>query len=313
MTRVARTWVAIAAVFVLTAAFGGPQPGPLSGPHPGWPAGALAKAGPLSVPGQSAPPGRIISLVPAVTEMLFAIGAGEAVAGVSTYDRFPPEVASRPRVGALVDPDFERMLSLRPDLVIVYGTQDDLIARLERARVPVFRYVHAALADIPQTILRLGERVGRTAEARAVVDRIARDLDAVRTTAASRATRPRVALIFDREPGTLRGMYASGGVGFLHDLLEVAGATNVFADVKRQSLQLSTELLLARQPEVIVEIFPEANWNDARAERERSVWSALSALPAVRTGRIHLIADDRIAVPGPRVAESARLLAQVLR
>ena len=265
-----------------------------------------------SVP-QTPAPGRIISLVPAVTEMLFAIGAGEAVIGVSTYDRFPPEVAALPRVGALVDPDVERILSLRPDLVVVYGTQDDLIAQLERAHVPVFRYVHAQLADISRTILRLGERVGRSTEAAATVARIARELEAVRELAARRSHRPRTALMFDREPGALRGMYASGGVGFLHDLLEIAGAENVFADVKRQSLQVSTELLLARQPDVIFEIFPEGGWSETRAARERSVWGALSALPAVRTGRVHLIADDRLAVPGPRVAQSARLLAEALR
>ena len=76
---------------------------------------------------------RIISLVPAVTEMLFAMDAGDAVIGVSSYETFPPEALSRPKVGALVDPDFERILTLRPDLVIVYDSQGDLIGRLERA------------------------------------------------------------------------------------------------------------------------------------------------------------------------------------
>jgi ABC-type Fe3+-hydroxamate transport system substrate-binding protein len=79
---------------------------------------------------------RIISLVPAVTEMLFAIGAGDAVVGVSSYDHYPPAVETKTRVGALVDPDFERILSLKPDLVIVYGTQNDLVARLGRPVCP---------------------------------------------------------------------------------------------------------------------------------------------------------------------------------
>jgi iron complex transport system substrate-binding protein len=256
-------------------------------------------------------PRRVISLVPAVTEMLFAIGAGDAVVGVSTYDRFPPEVASRPRVGALVDPDFERILSLRPDLVIVYGTQDELMARLARAKIPVFRYVHAGLADVTKTLIAVGERVGRAEQARAAARQIERDLDDVRRRVAGRA-RPATAIIFDREPGALRGMFASGGIGFLHDLLDVAGGRNVFADVQRQSLQASTELLLARRPEVIVELFPQAGWSGTRAAREREVWAALSALPAVQANRVHLLADDRLAVPGPRVAESARVLAQVL-
>ena len=260
---------------------------------------------------QTAGPQRIVSLVPAVTEMLFAIGAGDAVVGVSSFDRFPPEVASRPKVGALVDPDFERILSLRPDLVIVYGTQLDLVARLERARVPMFRYVHAELADVTDTIIRVGDRVGRRMEAQGVVDGIVTDLEVIRQRVAGRA-RPGTAILFDREPGALRGIFASGAVGFLHDLLEIAGGRNVFADVKRQSLQVSTETLLARRPDVIVELHPEAEWSEARAVRERNAWSALAALPAVRAGRVHMLVDDRIAVPGPRVAQSARLLADVL-
>src|SRR5688572_22497973 len=84
------------------------------------------------------PARRVVSLVSAVTEMLFAIGAGDAVVGVSNYDTFPPEVTTRPKVGALVDPDFERILTLRPDLVVVYGSQDDLMRRLERAAIPFY-------------------------------------------------------------------------------------------------------------------------------------------------------------------------------
>jgi iron complex transport system substrate-binding protein len=143
------------------------------------------------------------------------------------------------------------------------------------------------------------------------VDRIGRELEAVRERVRGRV-RPRTALVFEREPGVLRGMYASGGIGFMHDLLELAGGTNVFADVKRQSLQLSAETLLARQPDMIIELHPAAGWSAAIASRERDVWKALGSLPAVRTGRVHLLADDRLAVPGPRVAESAAILADVL-
>ena len=106
-------------------------------------------------------PARIISLVPAVSEMLFAIGAGPQVVAVSSFDDYPPEVLKLPRVGALLDPDLERILSLRPDLVIVYESQADLRRQLERASIPMFVYKHAALADVTVTIRQLGTRVGR--------------------------------------------------------------------------------------------------------------------------------------------------------
>src|SRR5580765_8885571 len=94
---------------------------------------------------QTARPERIVSLVPAVTEMIYAMGDGARVAAVSTYDSFPAEVARLPKVGGLLDPDVERVISLKPDLVIVYDTQTDLKRQLERAHLPIFPYVHRGL------------------------------------------------------------------------------------------------------------------------------------------------------------------------
>ena len=106
------------------------------------------------------PPARIVSLVPATTEMLFAVGAGDRVVGVGSFDRFPPEVERIQRVGALLDPDVERILALRPDLVVVYRSQTDLLAQLARAQIPPFVYAHAGLADVTATLRELGARVG---------------------------------------------------------------------------------------------------------------------------------------------------------
>jgi iron complex transport system substrate-binding protein len=252
-----------------------------------------------------------VSLVPAVTEMLFAMGAGGDVVGVSSYDAFPPEAAALPKVGALVDPDFERILSLRPDLVILYGSQDELVARLDRVNIPAFRYRHAGLADVLTTVRDVGTRVGRADAAHALARRIESDIEAIRRATAGERP-PLTLLIFGRENGTLRGIYASAGVGFLHDMLIAAGGRDVLGDVARESLQMSVEVLLARAPEVIVEVHPSGGWTPERLARERAVWAGLPALPAVRTGRIHILSDDRLLIPGPRVAAAVRLLAETL-
>ena len=258
-----------------------------------------------------AQPRRIISVIPAVTEMLFAISAGDQVVGVSSYDTYPAAVASRERVGALLDPNVERILALKPDLVVVYGTQQELIARLDRAGIPRFEYQHAGLADITITIRKLGERVGRAPEADRLASAIERDIADIRTRVSGRP-RPKTALLFGREAGSLRSMYASAGVGFLHDMLEAAGGMDAFADVKKQSLQVSAETMLASAPEVIIEVHASAGWTSQKIERERSVWKALPSLPAVRTGRIYILADDLMSIPGPRVAEAIRRLARAL-
>lgn len=254
---------------------------------------------------------RLISLVPAATEMLFAIGAGTDVVGVSSFDEYPAEVRSRTRVGALVDPDFERILTLRPTLVVAYGSQADLIARLERSRIPVFAYRQGGLADVTATMRELGRRVGRAAAADAAARDIEAQLAAVRRRVAP-LPRPKTMLVFSRETGTLRGMYVSGGVGFLHDLLVTAGGTNVFADVPRENIQASSEQVLARAPEAILELWPSRGWTAARAAQERDTWRQLPSIPAVRDSRVVLLADDKLTIPGPRVADVARILAEAL-
>jgi iron complex transport system substrate-binding protein len=243
--------------------------------------------------------------------MLFAIGAGDAVVGVSSFDRYPPEARTRPSVGGLIDPDFERILSLRPDLVIAYGTQADLLQRLGRARVPVFGYEHADLADITRTLRAIGERVGHKVQADRLAADIERRLADLRARTAT-GPRPRTMLIFEREPGTLRGMYASGSVGFLADMLAIAGGENAFADVHRQSLQVTAELVLARAPDVILELRSPPGAASDRSGRDRDVWRALTSVPAVRSNRIYTLTGEMMSIPGPRVVDATLAMAKAL-
>jgi iron complex transport system substrate-binding protein len=255
-------------------------------------------------------PQRVISVVPSVTEMLFAIGAGPRVVGVGSFDRHPPEVVNLPRVGGLLDPDLEAILALHPDLVIVYATQSNLKSQLERAGVPIFSYAHGGLTDITDTIRTLGSRLGVEDRARTVARGLEAKLQSIRARVGS-ARRPRTMIVFGREPGSLRNIYASGGIGFMQDMLTVAGGENVFADIKRESVQATTELILARAPDVIVEMKLEHVPENQRA-RERDVWKRLPALPAVGADRILILVGDDFVVPGPRVADATEKLARAL-
>jgi len=119
-------------------------------------------------------------------------------------------------------------------------------------------------------------------------------------------------VVFGREPASLRNIEASGGYGFLHDMLDVAGGVDVFGDIKRQSVQASTEMILARAPEVIVEL----RYGDVTSEiaaRQLDAWSALPSLPAVRNHRLHVLVGDEFVVPGPRVVDAIRRLVAVLQ
>jgi iron complex transport system substrate-binding protein len=256
-------------------------------------------------------PSRIVSLVPSVTETLFALGEGRRLVGVSSYDRFPPDVSKIQRVGGLVDPDVERILVLRPDLVVLYNTQTELMQRLDRTGISYFSYVHRALPDISVIVRAIGARIGVADRANALASEMDRSLAAIRQ-ATSRLPRPTTLLVFGRDPASLRNVYASGGYGFLHDMLEVAGGTNVFGDVKQESVQASTEQLLARRPEVIIELRYGDSLPTADVPKELLAWNILASLPAVRNHRIHALVGDEFVVPGPRVVEATRKLAHTL-
>ena len=266
----------------------------------------------LAVALLAAPPKRIVSLVPNVTEMVYAIGAGSRLVGVSSYDTYPPEVRALPKVGALVDPDVERILSLKPNLVILYASQADLAHQLARAGIDTYSYRHGGLAAVTATVRELGARLGDPAAANATAARIEGGIDDVRRRVAGRP-RPRTLLVFGRERLSLRGIYASGGTGFLHDMLTAAGGDNVFADVKTEAVQASTEQIIGRRPDVILEVravneaFPTGD-----REAERRVWNTVGSVPAVRDGRVTFLFDDRIVVPGPRIVEGTRELAKAL-
>ncbi len=260
---------------------------------------------------QSARPERIVSLVPAVTEMIYAMGDGARVAAVSTYDHFPADVARLPRVGGLLDPSVERILAIKPDMVIVYATQKELIERLDRAGIPYYNYQHKALPDIMTTIRALGARIGSASRADAVAAGMDRSLAEIRAKTAG-LPHPATLLVFERDPASLRNVYASGGYGFLHDMLEIAGGRNVFASVKQQAVQASTEMLIASKPEVIVELRYGDTLKNADLAAELRAWDTLASVPAVRSHRISALTGDEFVVPGPRVVDATRRLAEAL-
>lgn len=265
----------------------------------------------VGAPAAQAPPKRIISLVPALTEILFAIGAGPQVIAVSSFDDDPPEVLKLPRVGALLDPDTERILAMRPDLVLTYGSQTDLDTQLAAAGIKTFSYRHGGLADLAPTFRALGTVTGREEQAGRVIAEIEARLEAVRLRVAGRP-RPRTLLVMGREPQSLRHLDASGGIGFLHDLLTLAGGDNAFGDVKRQAVRASTEMLIARAPDVIIDLKYSRPLQADDLVKEREAWLPLASVPAVRNRRIHILVGDHLVVPGPRIARAAEELAQAI-
>ena len=243
--------------------------------------------------------------------MLFAVGAGPQVVGVSSYDDFPPETKALPRVGALLDPDAERILSLRPDLVVVYGSQTGLEGQFSRAGIRVYPYRHGGIDSILQAIGDLARLTGHPADG----DRVIRDVRSQLAAISMRVRgqrRPRTMVVMGRDGGALRGVYVSGGIGFLHELLDIAGGDDVFGDIKREGVQPSRETMIIRAPEVILELHPGDPPPADALQKERMAWNLLASVPAVRTGRVHLLYGGHLVAAGPRIGRAAEAFARVL-
>lgn len=276
------------------------------GGTPGEPAGSSARSR------AAAARPTVVSLVPAVTEMLFAIGAEPQVIGVGSFDSWPPEVRRLPRLGALLDPDVERILRLRPGVIVLHVSQRELRAQMERVGIRTFAHATGGLADVAKTMREVGSMVGRPAEAEAAAAAFEARLAEVRERAAGRPRR-RTLVVFGHEPGALRAIDASGGVGFLHDIVTLAGGENVFASERREAVRVSTEAIITAAPEVILDLrYGQETLAEAERARERAAWNALPSVPAVRSGRVHVLVGDRFVIPGPRLADAARDIAAAL-
>ena len=267
--------------------------------------------GPRKPAPQATAASRIVSLVPNVTEMLFAVGAGPQVVGVSSYDDFPPETKTLPRVGALLDPDTERILSLRPDLVVVYGSQTELEGQFTRAGIRVYPYRHGGVGSILQAIGDLARLTGHPADGDRVIREVRSQLDAT-TMRVRGQPRPRTMMVIGRDAGALRGVFVSGGIGFLHELLDIAGGDDVFGDIRREGMQPSNETMIVRAPEAILELHSGDQPSADVLQKERMVWNLLASVPAVRTGRVHLLYGGYLVAAGPRIGRAAEAFARVL-
>ncbi len=253
---------------------------------------------------------RLVCMSPAAVEIVFALGTGGRVVGVSQHTKWPPEALDRPECGAFINPNYERILALRPDLIITQGRAEDLKEFCDANGIDVAALALTDLESIFAETQRLGRLLEEEAGAEAVCASMRRRL--AKVSMQVRDARPvRVLLVVGREPGTLNDIYSVSGGTFLHDLIELAGGRNVAADLPSPYGIISKEAILGRAPEVIVELHGEGADEAARKEA-LGLWQGLPTLPAVRLGRVYVIEATYAMIPGPRVVQLAETLAELL-
>ena len=236
------------------------------------------------------------------------------MAGVSRHCHFPPEAATRPKVGTYVKPNVEAILALRPDLVIVQENSDRTSAQLERLKLNVLEVQHGDLERMLAGIQSIGDRCGVPARAVKLVSEIRSRLAVIR---GRTARRPRRSLVFvvGRSPGTLDNLTAVGRGSYLNELIEIAGGVNALAHTAMPYPKISLEALIGVNPDVLVDMGDMAETTGITEEHKRSVvamWSRHATLKAAANKRVFAVASDIFVVPGPRVAEAAEAFEKML-
>jgi iron complex transport system substrate-binding protein len=258
----------------------------------------------VPVDGASEAPQRIVSLTPALTEILFAVGAGDRVVGVTQYCDFPPAAKTRPKVGGYVNPSVEAVLALKPDLVIVSpgpGNRDAALA-MRRAGLRLEIVPAETLEESLAAIEIVARVAGDEAKGRDLRTAVRARLDAVAKRSAG-TPRTRTLFCIQTDP-----IIAAGRDTLPSQLLELAGGLNVVGVARYP--RLDVEAVAAARPELILQSRMDLASGDAHAED--AFWKRWPSIPAVAHGRVVVLRDDLALRPGPRVADAAEELAAIL-
>jgi len=246
-----------------------------------------------------AEPERIVSLAPANTEILYGLDALDRVVGVTTYDDYPPEVATLEKVGDFVGPNLEAIAALEPDLVLVTtGVQADIISQIEALGATVIAIDPQSLDALYVSIGTVGTAIGESEKADTLVSDMKRELEGIQE--AIDAAPVRCFIEIAQDP-----LYTAGSGTLLNDLIEQAGGENVVTEAGY--VGYSVEQLLTDDPEVYLATL--GSMSDPSDLAERPGYDQLSA---VQNGRVAVLEDNLVSRPGPRIIQGVRQIAEAL-
>jgi iron complex transport system substrate-binding protein len=247
------------------------------------------------------PPRRIIPLAPSLTEILFALGAGDDVVGVTDYADHPPEAREKPSVGGGVDPNMEVIVGLRPDLVLASADTNrwDTLVRLERLNIPVFGVKPVGVDGVLASIARVGEVLGRSPQAEKLIGEMRRRMTAV-SERVSAFARPTILYVVWIDP-----LIVAGRETVIDDLIRLAGGTNVVQTPGFPRYGL--EQVVMHPPDLIVLAFDRGGVEDGEVLHRLPVWRQIRT---VRDGAVRVIDAGMTNRPGPRIAEAVEMLAR---
>ena len=246
-------------------------------------------------------PQRIISLAPSNTEILFALGLGDRVVGVTDYCNYPPEAQQKEKVMGYSTPNIERIVALNPDLILVaYGTPMDVINAMVGLGLTVFGIKTTDLADLLNDIRRVGEITDKEVEAQALTSEMAVGIQAVTDVTSELENRPKVFYLISQD------LWTAGSGTFIHELIEKAGGVNICQNITGYS-EISIEYVLACDPEIII----TSSWPGVYEWAMNS--TELEVTAARQSGSVYTCDDDLAQRPGPRLVKGLEWFAHFIQ
>jgi len=247
---------------------------------------------------------KIISLSPAITEIIYALDAGDKIIAVSDFCTYPPEVKSKPPVGGFVNPSYEKILSLKPNLIIYQGDFAKIKKFCKTYKIPECNVQLDDWNSITNSIQQIGNKIGCSKKAVKLRNGMVSRLDNIRKISGNKKPIP-VLVCVGREPGAVASCTTIGRKSFINEMLKVAGGSNICEDVIGAYPTISSEIIYSRQPAVIFELRPAQNVNVEQIIKE---WKFIN-----KKSKIFVLTNNYLMVPGPRITKIAEEFRKALK
>ena len=249
-------------------------------------------------------PARIISLAPSITETLFALDLGDKVVGVTSFCIYPPKVKGIHKVGTFMDPNFEAILTLKPDLVIILKEDSKVKSLVSRKRIAYLAIDNHDIKSIIESINLIGKACGKGREAQLLQKKISAEFDSASPVSVSESnyTEPKVLLCVGRDDvgtGKLSKVWVAGSNTYYNEIICAAGGINVITDSSMHYSTISSEAVIRLKPDIIIDVM--ANMSQFTPGQVKEDWENLTMVPAVKNGMIFCLTGDYITIPGPRI------------
>ncbi len=256
---------------------------------------------------------RIVSMSPSITETLYALGLGDRVVGVTRYCQYPPEVKDKVRIGGYYDPNFEAIVALKPDLVVMLEEQEQSLPGFEKLNLETLVVCHKTVEGIIDSFRTIGRACGKGPEGRRMArdyeNRLKRIHDKMQG-----APRPRVLMALDRTfgRGHLADVYITGADGYFDKIIELAGGQNVYRQRGVRNPVVSPEGIMGLNPDVIIDLVRKDVLEQFDRQTILADWNELRQVEAVKNHRVLIFDQDYAWVPGPRFVRMVEDLARAL-